>query len=144
MNRLGIPVLPSVVNAAVLVSIFSTTNSFVFAASRSLLGMAQHGQAPKILARTSKRGVPYVAILLTLAVGCLSYMSVSAGSVKVLNWWINLVTAAQLVSWTCIAMYVVCPAGGLAVELVTDRPAPTYASARAFSPKNWPKAHSCP
>lgn len=104
MNRLEIPILPSIVNAAVLVSLFSTTNSFVFAASRSLLGLAQRGQAPKILARTSKRGVPYVAILLTLVVGCLSYLSVSAGSVKVLNWWINLVTAAQLVSWTCIAM----------------------------------------
>jgi amino acid transporter len=104
MNRLQIPVLPSIVNAAVLVSLFSTTNSFVFAASRSLLGMAQRGQAPKILARTSKRGVPYVAILLTLSVACLAFLSVSEGSVKVLNWWINLVTAAQLVSWTCIAM----------------------------------------
>lgn len=104
MNRLGIPVLPSIVNAAILVSLFSTTNSFVFAASRSLFGMAQRGQAPKILMRTNKRGVPYVAILLTLAVGCLAYLSVSAGAVKVLNWWIYLVTAAQLVSWTCIAM----------------------------------------
>jgi amino acid transporter len=66
--------------------------------------MAQRGQAPKILARTSKRGVPYVAILLTLSVACLAFLSVSEGSIKVLNWWINLVTAAQLVSWTCIAM----------------------------------------
>ena len=104
MNRLQIPVLPSIVNAAVLISLFSTTNSFVFAASRSLLGMAQRGQAPKILARTNKRGVPWVAVSLTLAVGCLAYLSVSQGTVKVLNWWVNLVTAAQLVSWTCIAM----------------------------------------
>ena len=104
MNRLQIPVLPSIVNAAVLVSIFSTTNSFVFAASRSLYGMAQRGQAPRILARTNKRGVPWVAVSLTLVVGCLAYLSVSQGSIKVLNWWINLVTAAQLVSWTCIAM----------------------------------------
>jgi amino acid transporter len=106
MNRLNIPILPSIVNAAVLISIFSTTNSFVFAASRSLFGMAQRGQAPRILARTNKRGVPWVAVSLTLVVGCLAYLSVSQGSVKVLNWWINLVTAAQLVSWSCIAMYV--------------------------------------
>jgi amino acid transporter len=104
MNRLNIPYLPSIVNAAVLISIFSTTNSFVFAASRSLFGMAQRGQAPKILARTNKRGVPWIAVSLTLVVGCLAYLSVSQGSIKVLNWWINLVTAAQLVSWTCIAM----------------------------------------
>jgi amino acid transporter len=109
MNRLQIPILPSIVNAAVLISIFSTTNSFVFAASRSLFGLAQRGQAPKVLARTNKRGVPWVAVSLTLVVGCLAYLSVSQGSIKVLNWWINLVTAAQLVSWTCIAMWVARP-----------------------------------
>jgi amino acid transporter len=104
MNRLGIPALPSIVNAVVLISLFSTTNSFVFAASRSLLGLAQNGLAPKIFTKTNKRGVPYLTVLITLVVGCLSYLSLSQGSVKVLNWWINLVTAAQLVSWTCIAM----------------------------------------
>lgn len=104
MNRLGISGLPSLVNGFILVSIFSTTNSFLFAASRSLYGMAQAGRAPRILMRTNKQGVPWVSVLLTLLVSCLSFLSVSAGTVKVLNWWINLVTSAQLVSWTCIAM----------------------------------------
>jgi amino acid transporter len=104
MNRLGIPVLPSIVNAVILVSIFSTTNSFVFAASRSLLGLAQQGQAPKVFARLNRQGVPYLCVLLTLAMACLSFLSLSQGTVKVLNWWINLVTCAQLVSWTCIAI----------------------------------------
>lgn len=104
MNRLGIPVLPSLVNAVILISIFSTTNSFVFAASRALLGLAQQGQAPKLFTRTNRHGVPYFCVLLTLAMGCLSYLSLSQGTVKVLNWWINLVTSAQLVSWSCIAL----------------------------------------
>jgi amino acid transporter len=104
MNRLGIPILPSLVNAVILISIFSTTNSFVFAASRSLYGMAQQGQAPRVFARLNKQGVPYLCVLITLAMGCLAYLSLSQGTVKVLNWWINLVTSAQLVSWTCIAI----------------------------------------
>lgn len=104
MNRLGIPVLPSLVNAVILISIFSTTNSFVFAASRSLYGMAQQGQAPRFFARLNKQGVPYLCVLITLVMGCLAYLSLSQGTVKVLNWWINLVTSAQLVSWTCIAI----------------------------------------
>lgn len=106
MNRLGISVLPSLVNAVILVSIFSTANSFVFAGSRALLGLAQQGMAPKVLTRTNRQGVPYLTVLVTLAFSLLSYLSVSAGTVKVLNWWIDLVTAAQLLSWTCIAMYV--------------------------------------
>lgn len=104
MNRLGIKGLPDLVNALVLVSIFSTTNSFVFTASRGLFSMAQDGRAPKVFMRVNKQGVPWVAVGVTLLISCISYLQVSAGAVKVLNWWINLVTSAQLVSWTCIAM----------------------------------------
>lgn len=104
MNRLGIPVLPSIVNAFILISIFSTTNSFVFAASRALLGLAQQGQAPKVFNRLNRNGIPYLTVLLTLSIGLLSFLSLSSGTVKVLNWWINFVTAAQLISWTCIAI----------------------------------------
>jgi amino acid transporter len=104
MNRLGIPVLPSLVNALILISVFSTGNSFVFVASRAMFGLAQRGQAPAILKRVNKQGVPWVAVSMALVAGCLSFLSVSAGTVKVLNWWINFTTAAQLISWTCIAM----------------------------------------
>ncbi|WRT66090.1 uncharacterized protein IL334_003043 [Kwoniella shivajii] len=104
MNRLGIPVLPSLVNALILISIFSTGNSFTFVASRSIYSLAQKNQAPAIFKRVNRHGVPWVAVCVTLLVSCLSYLSVSAGTVKVLNWWINLVGAAQLVSWTCIAI----------------------------------------
>ncbi|ODN81633.1 hypothetical protein L202_02037 [Cryptococcus amylolentus CBS 6039] len=103
MNRLGIPVLPSIVNALVLISLFSTANSFTFVASRSVFSLAQQGQAPKVFLRTNRHGVPYVSVTVTLLIGCLAYLSVSSGTAKVLNWWIDLVTAAQLVSWTVIA-----------------------------------------
>lgn len=104
MNRLQIPVLPSLVNALILVSIFSTTNSFVFSASRAMLGLAQKGQAPKVLGRLNKQGVPWVSVLITLAVGGLSYLSISTSAAKVLDWWISLVGSAQLINWTCIAI----------------------------------------
>ncbi|ODO05313.1 amino acid transporter [Cryptococcus wingfieldii CBS 7118] len=104
MNRLGIPVLPSIVNALVLISLFSTANSFTFVASRSVFSLAQQGQAPKVFLRTNRHGVPYVAVTATLLIGCLAYLSVSSGTARVLNWWIDLVTAAQLVSWTVIAI----------------------------------------
>ncbi|KAK8858943.1 hypothetical protein IAR55_003174 [Kwoniella newhampshirensis] len=104
MNRLGIPVLPDIVNALILVSLFSTANSFTFVASRSIYSLAQKGQAPRIFTKINRHGVPYLSVTITLLVGCLSYLSVSSGTVKVLNWWINLVTAAQLVSWTVIAI----------------------------------------
>jgi len=104
MNRLGVPALPSIVNAAILVSCISTANSFTFSASRAMYGLAIRRQAPQILMRVNRNGVPYVAVLVTLAFACLSFLSMSAGAAKVLNWWIGLCGAAQLVTWTCIAI----------------------------------------
>lgn len=104
MNRLGIPVLPSLVNALILVSIFSTTNAFVFSASRAMYGLAHKGQAPKFLGRVNKQGVPWVAVLAVLVISSLAYLQVSAGAVVVLDWFVSLVGSAQLISWTCIAM----------------------------------------
>ncbi|KLT42321.1 amino acid permease [Cutaneotrichosporon oleaginosum] len=104
MNRLGIPALPSIVNAVILVSCISTGNAFTFTGSRALYGLALKRQAPQVFARVNRNGVPYVAVLVTLAFGCLSYLSVSTSASKVLNWWISLVGSAQLVSWTAIGI----------------------------------------
>lgn len=104
MNRLGIPALPSIINAAILVSCISTGNAFTFSGSRALYGLALKNQAPPIFKKVNRNGVPYVAVLFTLAFGCLSYLSVSEGSAKVLNWWISLVGSAQLVTWSAIAI----------------------------------------
>jgi len=70
MNRLKIPVLPHIVNALIILSIFSTTNSYVFSASRSMVGLAHRGMAPKILLRQSKRGLPYIAVIIVLLATC--------------------------------------------------------------------------
>jgi amino acid transporter len=104
MNRLEIPFLPSLINALILVSIFSTTNSFVFTASRAMFGMSQKGQAPKILGRVNKHGVPWVSVLFVLLIGCLSYLSLSSTAVKFLDWWISLVGSAQLINWAGIGL----------------------------------------
>jgi hypothetical protein len=45
MKRLGIPILPHIINAMVLLSAFSAGNSFLYSASRSLYGLALDGKA---------------------------------------------------------------------------------------------------
>lgn len=104
MNRLGIPALPSIVNGVILVSCISTGNAFTFTGSRALYGLALKSQAPAVFRKVNRNGVPWVAVLFTLSFGCLSYLSLSAGSAKVLDWWISLVGSAQLVTWTSIGI----------------------------------------
>lgn len=55
MDRLNIPVLPSIVNAALITTIVSAGNAYMFNASRSLHALALDGQAPKIFRRLNKQ-----------------------------------------------------------------------------------------
>ena len=56
-------VLPSIVNAIVISSAFSSANTYLFTASRVLYGLAVQNQAPVIFSTCTKGGVPWVAIL---------------------------------------------------------------------------------
>lgn len=51
----GISILPSIINAVILLSAISVANSQVFVASRYLFSMAQNGQAPRIFLRCSEK-----------------------------------------------------------------------------------------
>lgn len=103
MNRLQIPVLPSLINALILISVFSTGNAAVFATSRAIHALALQGGAPAVFKRQNKKGVPYAAVIAVLLYSAISYLSVSEGSVKVLTWFTSIVGGANLVNWVCIS-----------------------------------------
>ena len=80
IKEAGIKVLPSIVNAVILTSAWSAGNTFVYVASRTLVGLAHGGAAPKFIGKVDKRGVPYYAVTLTLLMGVLAYLSESNSS----------------------------------------------------------------
>ncbi|WP_419025440.1 amino acid permease [Emergencia sp.] len=55
-----------IVNVIVLTSALTSGNYFVYACSRYLWSMAKFQQAPKICAKTSKSGVPVVALTISM------------------------------------------------------------------------------
>ena len=99
MTRAGIKVLPSIVNAAIFTSAFSAGNSFLFAASRVLYGLALRGQAPRIFSYCTKSGLPLAAVLAASAFSLLSFMNVSAGAATVFNWFVNLSAVGGFFGW---------------------------------------------
>lgn len=118
MNRLKIQVLPDIVNSMVLASAFSAGNSYVYCASRSLYGLALEGKAPRIFTKCTKHGVPLYCVAVVLAIAMLSFLQVSNGASVVLQWFVNLVTASQLINfsvmaYTFIAWKRACDAQGL-------------------------------
>ncbi|QSZ30141.1 hypothetical protein DSL72_004661 [Monilinia vaccinii-corymbosi] len=108
MNRLQIRILPDIVNAMVLGAAFSAGNSYVYCASRALFGLALEGKAPKILTKCTKQGVPIYCVGVTLAIALLSFLQVSNNAAVVLQWFVNLVTASQLINFSVMAYTFIC------------------------------------
>lgn len=54
----GIPVLPHILNAVLISSAASSGNANLYTGSRYLYALAQQGQAPAVLLKCNKRGVP--------------------------------------------------------------------------------------
>lgn len=118
MERLRIGGLPHIVNALVLASAFSAGNSYVYCASRSLFGLALEGKAPRILTRTTRNGVPVYCVGVVLLISLLSFLQVNNSAGTVLAWFVNLVTASQLINfavmcYTFLAFYRACHVQGV-------------------------------
>ncbi|KAI1068653.1 hypothetical protein LB507_006168 [Fusarium sp. FIESC RH6] len=99
----GIKVLPSIVNACILVSAWSAGNSYCWVGSRIILAMTTDKQLPQFFARTTKKGVPYVAVITAWLFGPLAYLSLgSGGASQAFDWLLNLSTVAGLIAWATL------------------------------------------
>lgn len=117
MNNLKIDVLPHIVNALMLTSIFSAGNTYTYCATRSLYSLALEGRAPAILRKTTAKGVPIYCFCVVMLFPLLSFLQVGSGSAKVLTWLINIMTAGSLINYlimsiTFIAYHRACKAQG--------------------------------
>ena len=101
-QRAGINVRPSIINALVCTSAFGCGSACVFLASRTLHGLAEDGQAPRVLLRTNKFGTPYLAIGASLIVTPLVYLSLGSSSSVVFGWFVNIKNIAGLIGWLAI------------------------------------------
>lgn len=102
IQRAGITGLNHVVNAAVLTSAWSAGNAFLYSGSRVLYGMALNREAPRIFGKTSKKGVPYFAVLATWAIGLLAYLTVSNTGAQVFLWFSNISTISGFIAWIIV------------------------------------------
>ncbi|KAL2202601.1 proline-specific permease [Sarocladium strictum] len=98
----GIKAIPSVVNAIVITSAWSSSNQALLSGTRVLYSLALKRQAPSIFLRTTRWGTPYMCVLLFTAFMFLSFMTLSNSALTVFYWFVNLTSAGVLVSWTSI------------------------------------------
>jgi yeast amino acid transporter len=104
IKNAGIPVLDSIVNAVIILSAWSSGNSFLYISSRSLYSLAISGSAPRIFKTCSKAGVPYYAVAASSLFCGLAYLNVASSGSKVFNWFVYLINTAGFLSWICCSI----------------------------------------
>lgn len=97
-----INVLPGFLNGCILIFTFSASNSDLYIASRTMHGLAVKGQAPRFLAKTDKRGMPYPAMWLAAVIACIAFLNVAEDSREVFGYFVNLVSIFGLLTWISI------------------------------------------
>lgn len=99
IKRLGIPVLPHIINALLLTSAWSCGIELFYAASRSLYALAVDRKAPKFLLFTW-RGVPTFCVIAVWLVTFLSFMAASNNAATVFTWFVSIVGSGNLLVYT--------------------------------------------
>ncbi|MED1227789.1 amino acid permease [Bacillus nakamurai] len=103
-EQIGIPYAADIMNFVILIALLSVANSGLFASTRILYAMANEGQAFKALGKTNKRGVPLNALIVTLAVACLSLLSKVAAPETVYMFLLSLAGLSAQVGWITISL----------------------------------------
>lgn len=103
IQNAGINILPSIVNACILISAWSAGNSYCWVGSRMILAMTTDRQLPQFFGKTWSNGVPWVAVIAAWLFGPLAYLSVgSGGPSQAFSWLQNLSTVAGLIAWATL------------------------------------------
>jgi GABA permease len=69
LDSLGIAHAGQIMNFIVLTSVLSCLNSGLYTASRMAFSLGERGDAPKVFAKTTSRGVPMAAIVVSVVFG---------------------------------------------------------------------------
>ncbi|CAL9734814.1 dicarboxylic amino acid permease [Monosporozyma servazzii] len=104
----GVRVLPNIFNGCILIFVFSAANSDLYVSSRNLYSLAIDHKAPHFLAKTNRYGIPYYSLFVSVLFCLLAYMSVSSGSAKVFNYFVNVVSIVGILTWISILITYIC------------------------------------
>ena len=101
----GVPVLPSIFNAVITISVISVANSATFGSTRTIQALAEHNMAPKILAYVDKKGRPIPTILLQMAFALLAFINLAHVGEELFGWLLALSGLSNFFIWgsVCIA-----------------------------------------
>jgi S-methylmethionine transporter len=75
ISGLGVPYAPDIMNFVIITALLSAGNSGLFSCGRMLFSLADVGHAPKAFRRVTRRGIPLIALGVSMVGGLASLLS---------------------------------------------------------------------
>lgn len=104
ITNASIKVLPSIMNAVVLIAVLSVGNSAVYGCSRTLAALAAQGHAPSFLAYIDRQGRPLFGIATSATVGLLCFVCASSAESTVFAWLLSLTGLSSIFTWGSVCL----------------------------------------
>ncbi|WP_409299350.1 amino acid permease [Peribacillus sp. SCS-26] len=101
---IGIPYAADVMNFVIITAVLSVANSGLYATSRMLWSMSNQGMISPAFSKLNKRGVPMLALTVSLGVGCLSLLSGIFAEETVYLWLLSIAGFGAVFIWLSIAV----------------------------------------
>jgi len=98
-ERLGIRSAAGVVNFVVLTAALSSCNGGIYSTGRMLYNLAQQGQAPRAFATTSRGGIPYKAVMVSVVALLLGVLLNYLVPAQVFMWVTSIATFSAIWTW---------------------------------------------
>ncbi|KAG2117922.1 amino acid permease/ SLC12A domain-containing protein, partial [Suillus discolor] len=141
---------PFIINACLLTSAWSASSSSLYTASRAICmytylaanssklihfvdGLAASGNAPKIFLKTTRNGLPYVAVLFSAAFSLLAFMAVSSSAGSVFKRFSNMSAIAGLMTWFGISVTYLRFYKGMQVQGIDRKTLPYYTNLQPYA-----------
>ncbi|KAH7127438.1 amino acid permease/ SLC12A domain-containing protein [Dactylonectria macrodidyma] len=100
----GATILPSIMNAVILIAVISVGNSAVFGSSRTLAALAEQSHAPHIFAYIDKQGRPLMAIIFASCLGLLAFLADLPSHDAIFDWLLSISSLSTLFTWGSICV----------------------------------------
>lgn len=100
----GLRFVEAIMTVIILTAVLSAANASMYTATRTLWHIAKEGHGPKIFARATKNGIPYMALIASALIGAVVFLSSIVGEGKFYIWLLNISSLAGFIAWFGIAL----------------------------------------
>jgi S-methylmethionine transporter len=103
-QHIGIPYAEDVIRFVIITALLSAANSGLFAASRMMWSLSYNKQLPAIFSKVNARGIPYVAVIVTMIGGMPGLLSEQFAPETIFKNLLGIAAFTMVVVWMSICL----------------------------------------